>query len=264
MDAAWAESATANVATAREKLANLRQATADLRTTRQRVADLVDPVPAVVTAAVADERITTEASALLEAWQVWSTLPDGDLDRAAHLSTAIAPVAERLAELQRVGADIIATQDDAWAAVATQLGAYLDAAEAWAAVKDATAAAKRAAKWLKDNAAQIKNDRLAPIAEQAREIWSYLRQESNVELSGLKLEGTNTRRRVVIEASVDDAAVSTGLTVLSQGELHALALALFLPRATLPESPFRFVVLDDPVQAMDRRRSMGSCACWRR
>lgn len=38
---------------------------------------------------------------------------------------------------------------------------------------------------------------------------------------------------------------------MSQGELHALALALFLPRATMPASPFRFLVLDDPVQAMD-------------
>ena len=38
---------------------------------------------------------------------------------------------------------------------------------------------------------------------------------------------------------------------MSQGELHALALALFLPRATSASSPFRFVVLDDPIQAMD-------------
>ena len=33
--------------------------------------------------------------------------------------------------------------------------------------------------------------------------------------------------------------------------MHALALALFLPRATAAHSPFRFVVLDDPIQAMD-------------
>lgn len=38
---------------------------------------------------------------------------------------------------------------------------------------------------------------------------------------------------------------------MSQGELHALALALFIPRATAPRSPFRFLVLDDPIQAMD-------------
>ena len=38
---------------------------------------------------------------------------------------------------------------------------------------------------------------------------------------------------------------------MSQGEIHALALSLFLPRMLLPESPFGFVVIDDPVQAMD-------------
>jgi hypothetical protein len=38
---------------------------------------------------------------------------------------------------------------------------------------------------------------------------------------------------------------------MSQGELNAVAMALFLPRATMPASPLRFVVLDDPVQAMD-------------
>jgi hypothetical protein len=38
---------------------------------------------------------------------------------------------------------------------------------------------------------------------------------------------------------------------MSQGEINALALCVFLPRARLPASPFRFLVIDDPVQAMD-------------
>jgi len=45
--------------------------------------------------------------------------------------------------------------------------------------------------------------------------------------------------------------------VMSQGELHSLALSLFIPRATLPESPFRFIVIDDPVQSMDPARVDG-------
>jgi len=44
---------------------------------------------------------------------------------------------------------------------------------------------------------------------------------------------------------------------MSQGELHSLALSLFLPRAMLPESPFRFIVVDDPVQSMDPARVDG-------
>ena len=44
---------------------------------------------------------------------------------------------------------------------------------------------------------------------------------------------------------------------MSQGELNCLALSLFLPRASMPESPFRFVVIDDPVQAMDPAKVAG-------
>ena len=53
------------------------------------------------------------------------------------------------------------------------------------------------------------------------------------------------------------APPGAALGVMSQGELHAMALSLFLPRATLPASPFRFVVIDDPVQAMDPARVDG-------
>jgi hypothetical protein len=107
-----------------------------------------------------------------------------------------------------------------------------------------------AEKWLKGNDTRLKNERIAPIAEGARRAWSLLRQESNVDLGELKLEGTATRRRVRITASVDGSE-ATALSVMSQGELHALALALFLPRATMADSPFRFLILDDPIQAMD-------------
>jgi hypothetical protein len=48
-----------------------------------------------------------------------------------------------------------------------------------------------------------------------------------------------------------DGNSAAGLGVMSQGEVNALALSVFLPRATLPGSPFGFVVIDDPVQAMD-------------
>jgi hypothetical protein len=48
-----------------------------------------------------------------------------------------------------------------------------------------------------------------------------------------------------------DGVEAAALGVMSQGELHALGLALFLPRATATESPFGFLVIDDPVQSMD-------------
>src|SRR5690606_32006905 len=104
--------------------------------------------------------------------------------------------------------------------------------------------------------AHIRNERFAPIADQAMAMWTHLRQNSNVELGKIELEGTKGRRRVNLEVTVDGVA-GAALGVMSQGELHSLALSLFLPRATLAESPFRFVVIDDPVQSMDPARVDG-------
>jgi hypothetical protein len=80
-------------------------------------------------------------------------------------------------------------------------------------------------KWLKQNDERLKNLRIAPIADKACRAWAKLRQESNVELGELKLEGSATRRRVSITAAVDGTAAGA-LAVMSQGELQALALSL--------------------------------------
>jgi hypothetical protein len=112
------------------------------------------------------------------------------------------------------------------------------------------ASIKAAEKWLKAATDDIRNDRLAPLAKQARSIWAMLRQESNVDLGSIRLAGSSTSRHVELDVSVDGAAGSA-LGVMSQGEVNALALSVFLPRSRLPASPFRFPVIDDPVQAMD-------------
>ena len=81
-------------------------------------------------------------------------------------------------------------------------------------------------------------------------IWKILRQRSNVELGRIELKGSGAQRKVTLDVTVDGVP-GAALGVMSQGELHALALSLFFPRATMDESPFRFVVVDDPVQSMD-------------
>ena len=125
--------------------------------------------------------------------------------------------------------------------------------------RTAPAVVKQAVDWLKNNADVLRNQRIEPLAERAREIWATLRQESNVGLDAIRLAGENTNRRVELDADVDGVKAGA-FGVMSQGELHALALALFLPRATAPESPFRFVVLDDPIQAMDPAKVEGFVA----
>jgi len=115
---------------------------------------------------------------------------------------------------------------------------------------------KNAADWLNQEITVLRNERFAPIAKQVQATWERLRQTSNVSVDDVELVGTKTRRRVNLSVSVDETE-GAALAVMSQGELHALALSLFLPRATLPESPFRFIVIDDPVQAMDAARVDG-------
>lgn len=250
LDEAWAARARAEIREAELALTELRSATAALKAAHAGAVELVRPAPAVLEHLTANAELGELAELTRAAWAEWADAPDGHIELAHHLRAKHPLIIEALAELQRAARAVVDARDDAWAAAATQLSTYVDTFERWNAQKRDAESAKRAVTWLKHNDSRLKNERLAPIAVQAKEIWSYLRQESNVEISKLKLDGTNTRRHVVIEASVDDAEAA-GLTVLSQGELHALALALFLPRATLPESPFRFVVLDDPVQAMD-------------
>lgn len=114
----------------------------------------------------------------------------------------------------------------------------------------------RAEKWLKEASADLRDQRFEPIADSARALWAMLREQSNVELGRIELEGASTRRRVSLEVTVDGTPAAA-IGVMSQGELHSLALSLFLPRATSPDSPFRFVVIDDPVQAMDPARVDG-------
>jgi hypothetical protein len=109
---------------------------------------------------------------------------------------------------------------------------------------------KLARKWLAEAIDDLRDRRLAPLAEQSRAIWADLRQESNVDLGAFRLAGTNTSRRLDLDVSVDGSP-GAALGVMSQGEINALALSIFLPRATMPESPFNFLVIDDPVQAMD-------------
>ena len=73
---------------------------------------------------------------------------------------------------------------------------------------------------------------------------------SSVSLDDLELTGRANARRFSLATSIDGHG-GAALAVMSQGELNALSLSLFLARAVLPESPFGFLVIDDPVQAMD-------------
>jgi recombinational DNA repair ATPase RecF len=183
------------------------------------------------------------------AYNTWATqVPDRDL--ANHLMLQHEPLRvayEAAANTARVEVQRIETD---WRPVRDASQKALGLYEKFLNVEDDIKDLKSAENWIKEFEGILREERFNPIAEKAQQIWRELRNNSNVSISNISLAGTSTHRKVDISVSVDDAETAA-LGVMSQGELHSMLLSLFLPRATLDESPFRFVVIDDPVQAMD-------------
>ena len=180
-----------------------------------------------------------------------------DVGRLADHADQVMPrVIDALTDLQTEASAAVTTLEDAWAPIALRINGWLSLEHTARSTDDVVARLDAGKRWVTANANVLRNQRMQPIADRAREIWSQLRQESNVDISSITLQGARTHRKAVLEGSVDGHPAAA-LTVMSQGELHALALALFIPRATAQASPFRFIVLDDPIQAMDPAKIEG-------
>ena len=247
LDEHWADRARSRIADEDDKLAQYKRSRRDLDDARRAAMTLIGDVSdanAVEGVELASLQSYREAIAQARA------IPDAVTDLADHVSTSLPAVVETGSQLRQEALDAIEAREDTWAPIATRLASWVRMEQA-AAKTDATVASlETAKKWMTAHAFDLRNQRLEPIADQARRIWAELRQESNVDIGAISLEGSSTRRKAVLRGTVDGEP-SEALSVMSQGELHALALALFIPRATTPNSPFRFIVLDDPIQAMD-------------
>ena len=247
LDATWAVAARAALEQDQEAARSLTAARAETAQARSAVMAAVREVAAPPPA---DPELTT-LNAAREAYDAFVKLPaDGAIALADHVTDTLAPLREAYSELRQEAAQLIQLRADAWGPIALELAEWVRKAERVAEAEPKLAVADEALKWLQKNAGTLRNERIAPLADQAKRIWATLRQESNVDLGEIRLEGQKTTRRVVLKADVDGSDTDA-FGVMSQGELHALSLAIFIPRATSPSSPFRFLVLDDPIQAMD-------------
>jgi len=195
---------------------------------------------------------------LSNAWKSWAsgTSIDDAESLAEHLRTTHAALLSEIEAVRAAAAKKLQSREDVWRPVAAELAAWLDVAKQAETGEAQLDDLKAAEKWLRAASADIRNQRFAPIADVAQSVWETLRMQSNVELNKIVLTGAGSARKVVLEVTVDGME-GAALGVMSQGELNSLALSLFMPRATLPESPFRFVVIDDPVQSMDPARVDG-------
>ncbi|MEU4244457.1 AAA family ATPase [Actinoplanes sp. NPDC026619] len=243
LDQAWRDAAEQRLGQVRREAGARREVEEQLRAVRRDAARLLSygvDLPAVM----GEEMATAE--------QRWRAV-DLDADPqvlAEHLREHYPALRAAVDNVRAAAADWLRTRHDAWREHATELHNWLTAARDARQDEEPLTLLKDALTWLKVAIADLRTAQLAPFANQSQQIWEQLRQESNVELAGMRLDGTSTRRRVAFPATVDGTATSA-MAVMSQGELHALGLAVFLPRATAAASPFRFLIIDDPVQSMD-------------
>lgn len=248
LNAEWRSSTTEQVERLRGQAAEADAADVALRDARAAADSFAVPAPLLL----ADVPPGLPGEGLSERWQAWSAAVRGaDVAVAARaLREETGPLAGGVLAAVAAARQEVDRREDLWQPLAEQVTAFLAAARQVDQESTARTELKAALDWLRREADSLRNDRLAPVAERAARVWQLLRQESNVELGPIRLEGSATHRRVALDVTVDGVE-GAALGVMSQGELHALALSLFLPRAMLADSPFRFLIIDDPVQAMD-------------
>ena len=253
LDSDWRRRATDSVGQSTLFRQAAREAHQRQREAERGVRDLIRPVPDAVTQTVV---ILPARANVLTRWERWSGAAE---DPADQLRQQLPPLLESVLEWQ---AEAIADADETaaqWEPLAREVAAWVDrhlAAQEQLTRGEALDAAWKAATECEK---RLRAQRLSPIVERSKAIWQQLRQESNVELVEIALTGVANRRGLDIKATVDDAG-GDALAVMSQGELNSLALALFIPRVTSDQSPFRFLILDDPVQAMDPTKVEGLAA----
>ncbi len=228
------------------------RATATIRAAQQ----ICGPVPDVLRRAAALQLPgAAEALARWESWAHGATLEDADA-LAQHLMAHATPLATTAAAAVQSAADEAAQRDVAWQPLALEIAQWVPGAIAAEHAKQAEKPLKEAKDWVAATIDAERQARFAPVKQQAIGFWNTIAHLSHVVLQDIVLSGMGKQQRVTLKVTVDGQD-APALGVLSQGELNAMTLSLFLPRVLLDATPFGFVIVDDPVQAMDEARVDG-------
>ena len=212
---------------------------------------VIGTLPPVLDSAVAGD-LEIDLAELQAAWLNWIDTPDGDAELAAHLESACLPLIDATEAVRESAATIRQQREEQWRPISDQLVELLPIARDGQTAQRRMWTLESAERWLKRCEASIRDQRFEIVKEQVKEVWRTLAVESNVTLEDVRLR----TKKVEMDVTVDgDEGIALG--VMSQGELNALALSLFIPRVRSEASPFRFAMLDDPVQAMDPVRVDG-------
>ncbi|MEU2424725.1 AAA family ATPase [Streptomyces sp. NPDC007851] len=247
LDAAWAADAGAQIALLRQEAKTAEDARSELRSAARAAQNLIET----------PQRIPV---ALTDPWNDWlacraisdpAQLVQRVHDTALTLADACAAVKDNaVRELEK--------RDERWRQLVTRLASWTEKARAAADAEPRLGHVKKARTWVKVLTAELREKRMEGFTGHSQRIWEKLRQESDIDLQSVSLQGSEKAnvRKLVMDVTVDGEEASA-LSVMSQGEQHSLALSLFLPRAATADSPFGFVVIDDPVQSMDPAKVNG-------
>ncbi|MFW6640145.1 AAA family ATPase [Nocardiopsis algeriensis] len=249
----WVRRAQAQLRVLRPQAAPASSAYERAREARDQARFLMSPPPAWL----------PPESELGQVWALWESgagLTDlGEL--AEHIEVVGRKLRAAAVSARRDAAERLEDPTGGWSELAGQLSGWLDDADDALAARSGLDTAEAALNWLSEQARALRAQRLGPVAAQAEQVWFQLRQERHIDLQGMRLIGRGARRRVEVDVAVDGVADQTSAPgLLSQGEFQALALSICLPRALLEDNPFGFLVLDDPVQAMDTETVEGLAA----
>ncbi|MGW5440235.1 AAA family ATPase [Nocardia asteroides] len=245
LDEQWRVHTRHRIADIRARTTELADAQREHQQAMAAVRALIRPLPTVLTAC------PIESTEVVGVWQEWAKLATAEpAVLPARMPARHQRLRTALAAVQATARTELARLDEVWAPLARRIATWVGEATARADAGNELKTVKAAETWLKNAAVTLRNERMRPLTELSQQVWTTLRQQSNVELGDIVLQGTAQTRRVDLDVTVDGVA-GAALGVMSQGELHALGLSLFLPRATAEQSPFRFLMIDDPVQSMD-------------
>ena len=249
LDAAWRESTG-------EQIGRLRKLADECRQVERNLQNAMEVVQKLATAPSLPTSPDVDITVLRAVWARWGSLPDDPGEIPGHLITVYQELRVETANVSEQAAAQHSEREERWTEVLPDLLAWVSKARRAVKMRAVIKEIKQAEDAMKKITEAVRSARWAPIQERALGIWGRLSLRSNVDLRAVELTGVRNRRRVDLPVEVDGAK-APALAVASQGEVSCLALSLFFPRATLPDSPFRFLVIDDPVQAMDPARVDG-------
>lgn len=182
----------------------------------------------------------------VQGWTIEKISTDGvDVAR-----TRIAAAADRHSQLIAAAA---ATTDDGSREAAERLRRFLEMWESDHETEARNRAASDLSGWLREETREARDVRAVELGDEAIGHFSRLCPEGGTVLEAYAPSGGVSRQQRMTTL-VRLGTETGGAELLSTGQRNALCLAAFLPRTLREENPFRFLVLDDPVQAFDGGR----------